>query len=808
MDGLRQDLRFAVRSLARSPALTATAVLTLALGISATTTIFSIFEAVLLRSLPFGEPDRIVVPHAYRASTGDRWSVTYADFEDWRAENVFAHVALFQPGQADLIGESEPVRVSTASVTQDFFAALGVRAQLGRVLQVSDYESTAERPLVISHGLWQTQFGGRADIIGTVARVAGSPATIVGVLPARAEWPQGTQLWARMNTNNFGPADLTRRDNFIFSAIARMRPGATLKQTRAQMDAIGQRVAAEYPVERRDGLTMAPMPARDWLLGDTVTRALQVLLAAVALVLLIGCANIANLLLARAAGHRREFAVRSALGSGRARLVRQLLSESVLIGAAGGILGVTTAVWGVRALVALAPDQVFGLEQAGINPLVLAMSAVVSLMAALIFGTAPALHAAGAPPAEALAESTGRTTGSKRARRARAILVTGQLALSIVLLSGAGLLARSFLSVSHLDPGLRTGGLLTASFALPYARYGEDEQRKNFFGTLTQRVESLPGVESATIASALPLGGGGFYLGRVFLAEGRPEPPAGSDVAASWNVVGPDYFRTLDIPLIAGREFDARDETNTTPVIIVNRLFAERMFPGEDPIGKRVRSWRDENLLREIVGVVGDVRYFSASDSLLGLVYVPHPQNTWSSMILLVRTTADPLALTPAIRGVIDQLDPELAAANVRTMDDVREASLAQPRFSALLFATFAVLALLLAAVGVYGMLSFSVAQRTREIGVRVALGAARRDVVRLIARDSAMVIVPGVILGLLGAWASTRLLRALLFEVEPGDPLTLLGVVMVLVVTAVIASALPTGRASRVQPAAILRDG
>jgi putative ABC transport system permease protein len=321
-------------------------------------------------------------------------------------------------------------------------------------------------------------------------------------------------------------------------------------------------------------------------------------------------------------------------------------------------------------------------------------------------------------------------------------------------------------------------------------------------------VESLPGVESATIASALPLGGGGFYLGRVFLAEGRPEPPAGSDVAASWNVVGPDYFRTLDIPLIAGREFDARDETNTTPVIIVNRLFAERMFPGEDPIGKRVRSWRDENLLREIVGVVGDVRYFSASDSLLGLVYVPHPQNTWSSMILLVRTTADPLALTPAIRGVIDQLDPELAAANVRTMDDVREASLAQPRFSALLFATFAVLALLLAAVGVYGMLSFSVAQRTREIGVRVALGAARRDVVRLIARDSAMVIVPGVILGLLGAWASTRLLRALLFEVEPGDPLTLLGVVMVLVVTAVIASALPTGRASRVQPAAILRDG
>jgi putative ABC transport system permease protein len=551
---------------------------------------------------------------------------------------------------------------------------------------------------------------------------------------------------------------------------------------------------------------MTATPARDYMLGPTVPRALQVLLAAVAFVLLIGCANITNLLLARATSRRREFAVRSALGAGRLRLSRQLLTESLIIGLLGGALGTAFSVWGVRALVSLAPGEVFGLDQAGINPFVLLASATISLMCALLFGMAPALQVSSLAPSYALADASGRTTGSRRLQRARSLLVMAQLALSIMLLAGAGVLARSFVRVSRMDPGLRTEEVLRISLSLP-RRYNSATASAGFFRDLTTRVSGLPGVEAASIASALPLGGGGFYLGRVFLTEGQPEPPAGTEVHAQWNVVGPDYFRTLDTPLLAGREFDARDDSASLPVIIVNQRFAQLRFPGENPLGKRVRSWRDENLYREIVGVVGNVRYFGVSDTIRGLVFVPHTQNSWSAMSLLVRTSADARALIPAVRAAVKELDPSLAAADIQTMEDTRQASLAQPRFTALLFSTFAGLALLLAAVGVYGLLAFSVSQRTREIGVRVALGAARWDVVRLVGRDSALVILPGLALGLGGSWAATRLLRSLLFEIKPNDPLTLGIVVGVLLFTALVAAALPARRAARVDPMTVLRD-
>jgi putative ABC transport system permease protein len=805
MDLLSQDTHDALRTLVRSPLFAVTAVLTVALGIGATTTIFSVFEAVLLRSLPYGEPDGLVVPRGYRPATGSVHNVTYADYVDWREAGLFEHVAVYQIAEVDLTGDGEPVRVQLAPVTAGFFPALRVRAQLGRLIGPEDFAADAEQALVISHGLWQSRFGGRRDVIGRPIRVSGRPATIVGVTPPRAEWPTGARAWIPMRIASEASPDLRRRDNYVFWSIARLKPGVTLEVTRDRMRQIAESVAHEYPVERRNGVTMVPRAARTYILGDTVPRALGILMGAVAVVLLIGCANVANLMLARTTMRRREFALRSALGASRARVARQLLAESLAIGLLGGALGVLLSIWGVRSLVTLAPAEVFGLEAAGINPLVLGASAAFSIGAALLFGIAPAVHASGAPPLLSLAEMSGRTTAGRHSRRMGSLLVIGQLALSIVLLAGAGLLARSFLRASALDPGFDTSATVRMSFALP--RSYAPEQRAEFYRQLTERVRGLPGVQAATVASALPLGAGGFYLGRSFLAEGRPEPPAGIDVAASWNVIGPQYFRTLGMPLRAGREFDERDLASSTPVMIVNQRFVDLMFPGENPLGRRVRSWRDENLYREIVGVVDNVRYFAATDTLRGLVYVPHTQNTWSVMNLLVRTSREPRALVPAIRSTVARLDADLAAADIQTMEEAHHASLATPRFTALLVGVFAVLALLLAAVGVYGVLAFAVAQRTREIGVRVALGAHRAHVLRLIAADSARLIVPGIMIGLAGAWLATRLLRNLLFEIKPGDPVTLGVVVVVLAATAILAAALPARRAARVDPMTVLRD-
>lgn len=805
MDTVWQDVRYALRSLVRAPGFAITAVLTVALGVGAATTVFGLFEAVLLRSLPFGEPDRLVAVESWRPATGDEWSVAYGDFRDWREAEVFSSVAIYMPQTVDFTGAGEPTRVQGSLVSPEFFAALGTRAQLGRLLEPRDWEQS-ETPMVISHALWQSEFGGGTDVIGRTVRVSSTPMTIVGVLEPRGGLPSEAEAWAPFREGMFPPSVLDRRDNFMFQSVARLRTDRTLEQTQAQLATLATRVEQEN--DRRSGVSVKATPIRAWMIGDTVPLALMVLLGAVTFVLLIGCANVAGLMLARASARSREFAVRTALGSGRIRLVRQVLTESGVIALAGCAAGTLFAWWGVRLVVAMAPRNVYGLAQAGVNPTVLGVAILASAVSAMLFGTAPALYAIRAHPAGALAEGSQRAGFGRGRQRLQRILVGGQLALSLVLLTGAGLLVGSLLRLTRGDAGVRTDHLLTVPLALPGARYPDAASRLAFFDELVTRVEAMPGVESATLTSYVPLGGTRGGLIRAYLAEGTPEPPAGTETVGPWTVTGSEHFSTFGTPLLAGREFDARDTGESTPVMIVNQRFADVMFGAVDPIGKRVRSWRDENVLREIVGVVRDVRYFGASDEIRPLVYVPLAQAPSGRMTLVVRTTGEPTALAGALREVTATLDPELALSELRTMEEVHAASLAGSRFNAVLLGAFAGLALVLAAIGLYGLLAYGVSQRLREIGVRMALGARRGSVLALVLRNAIRVVLPGVTIGLVGAAATTRLLRNLLFEIDPLDPLTIGGVATLLVVVALLASAIPAHRASRVDPARILREG
>jgi len=805
MTALLQEFVFAARSLRKSVAFSGAAIATLALGIGSTTAIFSVVESVLLRPLPFPEARRVVVPESSRPGSGGRWDVTYADFMDWRDNRLFDKVAVFQPTQMDLTGAGEPVRVQAAAVGPEFFGSLGFAPARGRLLGDGDFPVAAGRAVVISDRLWRTQFGARDDIIGQEFEINSIRRPVVGVLPRGAGWPLDADLWVPLRVASEQDPDFQRRDNFVYSAIARLAPGRTLAGTAAEMGRLAALVAAAHP-DIRKGVTTVPTPVLESILGATTPRALWVLLGAVGLLLLIGCVNVANLQLARGATRQREMAVRTALGASRFRLVRQTFVESATLAVTGGALGALVARWMVGAIVAVAPADVPRIGESAVNLTALAFALGVSAAVALVFGLAPAVNAARSRPLGALADGGTRATTGRSGVRTRRALVVLELALAVVLLTGAGLAVRSILHLEHVNVGFDAHPVVTASISLPGIRYNGPAKVSGFMNGLRARLAAAPGIAAAGITTASPLNAGGFYLGRMMMAEGRAAGPEG-EVSISWSVATPGYFEALGVPLTRGRDFTTHDDSAGTPVMIVNETFAKTMFPGEDAVGKRAMSSRDEKVYREIVGVVGDMKFRGARDSTSSLVWVPYAQNAWGMGIVTVRARGSAAAAVQSLRRELAAMDPGIALANVATMDEAMRRSIASDRLVAILLGVFASLALLLAAVGIFGVLSYMVEQRMHELGIRVALGAQGRDVVGLVAGETLPMVGIGVAAGLVAALAVGRVLRSMFYEVQPGDPLTYGGVALTLAVLAVVAALGPARRALGVDPVIALRS-
>jgi predicted permease len=806
MTGLLRDLRHGVRLLRRRLAFVAITVLTVGIGVAAATTVFSAVEGTLLRPWPFPGSERLgAILATWPARDIRSGSVNYADYEDWREADLFEYVAVYRGLEVDLAGGSgEPERVQGIQISEDFFSTLGVAPTLGRLPTPDEHGIGSPSVVLLSFGQWQDRFGGDREVVGRTVRLNGEPTTIIGVMPVELEViPE--ELYVPLRPSPEALEGWRDRDSFGFTSLARLRAGQTFDQARAQLVALASRIEGDWP-QLREGSSADIVPLSERMVGADTRATLWVMLGAVAFVLLIGCVNLANLQLAQATGRGRELAIRSALGAGRGRLIRQLMAENSLLALVGGAVGVLLSLGGIRLLLRLAPSDVPRIDQVGLNATVLSFALLVSLASAVVFGLLPALRASGQGPSRALADSAFGSTGGRRGRRVLGALVGAELALAVVLLAGAGLLLRSVASLRNVDPGFDVENMVTFRLTLPPTRYETGQPVVAAYTRLRERLAALPGVENASATSALPLGGGGFILFRAFLPEGRPEPPDGVEVRGNWDVVQPGYFQTMGLPLIAGRGFTEADNESAIPVIIVNREFARTMFGSvDDALGKRVRSWRDENVYREIVGVAENIRYFGADDEIRGVVYVPHRQTTWRSMAMALRTAGIP-GVVGTVRADVRDFDPDIAMTSVTTMSQIFEDSIAERRFAARLFSAFAGLALLLAAMGVYGVLSYAVAQRTREFGVRMALGARSGDVRRMVLREAGATVVVGTTIGLVGAFAITRVLSGLLYGVTATDPRTFAGAIAVLATVAVGASWIPAHRATRVDPMQAMR--
>lgn len=818
MHSLLQDLRHAVRLLARRPGFTSIAAVTLAIGIGASTLIFSVVEAVLLTPPPFRDPDQLVVVWEHNIPRDRRTNVVSpANFLAWRdAQQSFSDIGAFSiTGTGSLTGTgAEPEQVSVQLTTSQLFPILGVDALVGRTFAAEEDHPNSDVALV-SHRLWQRRFGGSASAVGTSVTVNGTARTIVGVMPP------GFDLFDR-KVDVWLPAELGDQAREAggrwLVPVARLKPGIALAQAQADMNRITTRLAAEFP-DRNAGWASNLVLLQEQLVGR-VRPALGVLLGAVGFVLLIACANVANLLLARATSRRRELAVRAALGASRLRLVRQLLIESLALAAVGAAGGVFMAYWGLRTLLAATAEQfpIPRLETASLDGGVLAFAVFVSLATVLIFGLAPSLSASRPDLNDALKE--GVRGSSARQGRLRGALVVVEVALAVVLLAGAGLLVRSFQQLVAVDPGFEPEQVLTLQVSLPGATYSEPSARVGFFQDLTGRLARLPGVVAAGGVSFLPLDGLGAATG--FRALDRPEPPKGQQPVTDVRIISGDYFSAMGIPLVRGRLFTEAEvaaafsvvlfaeaeRPGTRGLVVVNETMAREMWPGEDPIGKRLLvSWRDPAVTDEVIGVVGDARLVSLDGEVRPTVYYPHNRTAYSALTVVVRASLDPASLTSAVVAQVREMDPQQPVANIRTMEGVIGASVGQRRIVMLLAGLFAGVALLLAAIGLYGVLAYLVAERTREIGVRIALGAQRGAVLGMIIRRGLTLTVMGAAAGLAGALALTRLMRSLLFQVTPSDPSTHGAVILVLVAVALLASLIPAWRATRVDPVVALRQ-
>jgi len=800
MNSIWQDARFGFRMLWKRPGFTSVALVVLALGVGANTAIFSVVNAVLLRPLPYPGAERVVAFTGVNPPKGITSSnMSSPDFSDWLAQQTsFEALSLYTAGSASLTGGDEPERVSAAGVTPDFFRVVGVGAARGRALLADDAQAGHDVVVVIGHGLWVRRFGADPDIVGRRIEMGGRSYEVVGVMPPGFDFPQRAEVWAALRLD----PSKDQRDNRSFSVVGRLKDGATLERAQAEMDALTARLAQEYPVTN-GGWGVRLQTLRDNLVGQLRTT-LFVLMAAVGLVLLIACANVANLLLARAASRRREVAVRLALGAGRMRIVRQMLTESVLLALTGGALGVGLSVWLKDLLVALAPVGTPRIDEVTTDARVLLFALGATLLTGLVFGLAPALQASRPNLGESLKEG-GRGAADVRSRM-RSLLVVAEVALSLVLLVGAGLLLKSFARLQRVNPGFDSSNVLTLRLSLPGARYREPRDKAEFYSKLIARVEALPGVESAGATLSLPLGGSNYDVWRAFVPEGRALAQENEDNAA-YSVVTPDYFRALRIPVLQGRAFNERDDDSSAKVVVINEPLARKIFPGEDPVGKHLTIWRDEKFPREIVGVVGEAKPQGLDADPKLQIYVPHRQDAqWGGLSLVVRARGDMGTLTQPVRGEVRALDRELPVYDVKMMRQVVSDATAYQRVTAVLMAGFALAALLLAGVGLYGVVSYTVAQRTREFGIRVALGAQGRDILRLVLRQGGALVLAGVAAGVAVALAATRVLASLLYGVSATDATVFVLVPALLACVALLACLVPARRATRVDPIAALR--
>jgi putative ABC transport system permease protein len=808
MTNIWQDIRYGWRMLWKSPGFTLIALLTVALGIGANTALFSVVNAVLLRPLPVAQPGALVNLWGTNPQGGEpRESASFLNFADWRDQShVFASVAAYTNTFATLTGHDTPEAIDGLSVSPELFQTLALQPIVGRAFTAQDTQAD-NSPIVISQELWQRRFASRSDIVGQAITLDGQPRTVVGVLPAGFRFPfdavSGKDFWTPLDPND--ELNVKRGVGYL-NVIARLKPGVTLQQAQAELDTIAHRLAEQYP-EHNTGRGVQLVSTYEEVVGG-VRTALLVLLGAVGFVLLIACANVANLLLARATRRQREIAVRSALGATRWRVVRQLLTESLLLSLAGGVGGLLLALWGVDVLRSALPEDVPRVREIALDGRVLAFTLGVAVVTGLIFGLAPALAATRLDVNEALKES-GRDAGGWRRNRVRSFLVVAEVALSLVLLVGAGLLLKSFVRLREINPGFKPEPVLTYSVALPTAQYGTPAEQTRFFQQLLTQTASAPGVNATGAIFPLPFSGdnarGNFEI------EGQPANQGDAPSALSY-IISPDYLRALDIPLRKGRGFSERDTASAPRVVLINETLARRYFAGTDPIGRHLVvssiADLDKPATCEIVGVVGDVKHDGLDAEPEAEYYLPYQQSTLPFMTLVVRGMNDkPTALAANARAAVAQLDKDLPLTDVKPMSDWLAASVAPRRFNMLLLGGFALLALCLATVGIYGVMAYAVAQRTHEIGIRIALGAQARDVLRLVVGQGMLLTLIGLGVGLAGAFALTRVLATLLFNVKPTDPLVFAGVTLLLALVALVACYIPARRATRVDPMIALRQ-
>jgi putative ABC transport system permease protein len=813
MGKLLQDIRYGIRMLTKNPGFTIIAVLTLALGIGANTAIFSVLDAELLRPLPFRDSGRLVsVATGNSRMHSSNGSASYPDFADWRSQNqVFDKMAAHTEATFTLTEQENPAHLEGASVSADTFDLLGISPELGRTFQPGEDERN-HHVVIISDHFWKQQFGGDPGIIGRVITLDNTGYTVVGVMPADFRYPlqrEPEAIWSTLSplndTSDNAPPMVQHRGAHFLTCIARLKPGVTLAQAQAAMDVIASSLSKQYPDTNK--YMSVHLSSEQERLTGAIRPALLVMMIAVGLVLLIACVNVANLLLARATTRGREIAIRTAMGAGRVRVVRQLLTESLLLAIFAGVLGTAFALWGSDVLVRLSPENLPRVGEIHIDGWALAFTASLSLLTGILFGLAPALQSTHSNIVEALKEGSLSTTAGRSRHGLRSSLVIVEMALALILLVSAGLLIRSLIRLQNVNPGFDPHNVMTASVDLPDAKYS-DPKKAEFFRELSPLLNALPGVQSAAAVFPLPMSGDEIRTS--FQIEGRPVAKS-DEPHTSVRIVTPKYFGTMRIPLLQGRDFTERDAANGTPVVIVNQAFVQQFFPDENAVGKHIQAGIS-NLgpgtapMREIVGVVGNVKFEDLTTEFSPESYIPYGQLQFGSVTIVARSAKDPEGLAKPIASVVKSLDKDLPAYAPKTVEQYLDGTIAVPRFNTFLLAIFAALAMILTAVGLYGVISYSVAQRTHEIGIRMALGAQPGDMMRLVVGQGIRLAVFGVGLGLIAAFGLTRLLSSLLFGVSATDPVSFAVVVAMLFAVVLLACYVPARRAMRVDPMVALR--